>query len=149
LADPREADRFKAKDGSGLKVSTYLDMILVEDGHRAISYIFQVKPKGSNLIGLEYGKINWFWTGSRKLVGLSHDRTTFKIIDEIRVNDRPAIDNPFLTALHAHSRKDYKAKDDISPPLEEQPTNFSIKEESPPKNAHSAPGREERAPLVA
>lgn len=111
LVDPKEVDRFRVKDGSGLKVSTYLDMVLVEDGQRAISYIFHVKPKGSSLIGLEYGKINWFWTGSRKLVGLSHDRTTFKIIDEIRVNDRPPVDNPFLASLHAHSRKDYKVKE--------------------------------------
>jgi len=106
LADPKEADRYRAKDGNGLKVSTYLDMILIEDGDRGVSYVFQVKPKGSNLIAVEHGKINWFWTGSRKLVGISHDRSSFKIIDELRINEKIG-DNPFLSAL----RRDYRAKE--------------------------------------
>jgi hypothetical protein len=88
LADPRDADRYRSKDNSGFKVSTYLDMVLIEDGEKGLSYIFQIKQKGSNLIGLEYGKMNWFWTGGRKLVGLSHNRTSFKIIDEIKLNEK-------------------------------------------------------------
>jgi hypothetical protein len=63
-------------------------MVLIEDGEKGLSYIFQIKQKGSNLIGLEYGKMNWFWTGGRKLVGLSHNRTSFKIIDEIKLNEK-------------------------------------------------------------
>jgi hypothetical protein len=115
LADPREADRYRAKDGSGLKVTTYFDMVLIEDPERAITYVFQVKPKGSNLIGVEYGKVNWFWTGNRKLVGLAHDRTSFKIIDEIKLNERTERENPFITALHSHARKDYKSREGNSP----------------------------------
>lgn len=61
-------------------------MVLIEDPKKAISYVIQLKLKNSELIGVEYGKINWFWTASRKLVGLSHNRTSFKILEDIKVN---------------------------------------------------------------
>ena len=64
-----------------LKVTTYLDMVLIEDSVNRICYVIHIKQKGSSLIAIEYGKMNWFWTASRKIVGLSDDRTCFKAID--------------------------------------------------------------------
>jgi hypothetical protein len=46
-------------------------MILVEDKENSKTYIFHVKPKGSVLIGVEYGEFDWFWTSNRKLVALN------------------------------------------------------------------------------
>lgn len=50
--------------------------------------MIQLRLKNSELIGVEYGQINWFWTASRKLVGLSHNRTSFKILEDIKVNEK-------------------------------------------------------------
>lgn len=63
-------------------------MVLIQDPKKAITYVIQLRLKNSQLIGIEYGKINWFWTASRKLVGLSHNRSSFKILEEIKVNGK-------------------------------------------------------------
>jgi len=57
-----------------------MDLILIQDILNQIAYIFQIKQKNSSLIGVEHGIMNWFWTCSRKLIGLSPNRTSFKII---------------------------------------------------------------------
>lgn len=53
---------------------------MVEDTDKEVTNIFQIKQNGSALVGQVSGKMNWFWACGKKLVGLSVDRSTFKII---------------------------------------------------------------------
>jgi hypothetical protein len=48
----------------------------------------QIRQQESELIAVEYGMYNWFWTSSRKLVGLSLERSNFKIIDGLSLLPR-------------------------------------------------------------
>lgn len=68
------------KDCASFSVSTYFDMIMVSDSELNYSIVFQVRQKASALIAIEYGNFNWFWTSTRKLVGLSANRNSFKLI---------------------------------------------------------------------
>lgn len=56
---------------TALRITTYLDCLLIEDLFRETTYVFQIKQKGSSLVGVERGKFNWFWTSARRLIGLS------------------------------------------------------------------------------
>lgn len=127
-----------------MRVATYLDMAMIEDPQRGVAIIMQIKNSGSNLIGLEYGNMNWYWTGGRKLVGLSLDRKSFKIIDEIKFNDKPEPEHPYYSVLFSEGRKDFKFKEEEKP---SEPKTKGINftniiaqtksEESPKKQAHS------------
>ena len=109
LIDPREVERYRLKGDNALKVTSYFDMVLIEDLERGVSFIFQLKQKGSALIGVEYGKFNWFWTCSRKLVGLSVNRNRFKIIEEIKINEDT--ESGYYAAISP--KKDFKFKESI------------------------------------
>ena len=58
-------------------------MFMIEDSEINISMVFHVKQKGSALVAVEYGKFNWFWTSTRKIIGLSKHRNSFKVIDNL------------------------------------------------------------------
>lgn len=68
------------------KISTYFDLILIQDAELKLGMILQIKQKGSSLIAVEYGNFNWFWTSSRKLVGFSPTRNCFRMIENLKMN---------------------------------------------------------------
>ncbi len=68
------------KECASFSVSTYFDMVMISDSELNLSMVFQIKQKASSMIAIEYGNFNWFWTSTRKLVGLSANRNLFKLI---------------------------------------------------------------------
>ena len=68
------------KDCASFSVSTYFDMIMISDSELNQSIVFQIKQKASSMIAFYDGNFNWFWTSTRKLVGLSSNRNSFKLI---------------------------------------------------------------------
>lgn len=76
------------KDQPTFSVCTYFDMIMVADSEVNLSLIFQIKQKASALVAIEYGNFNWFWTSTRKLVGLSANRSSFKLIESLKLNQK-------------------------------------------------------------
>ena len=40
------------------------------------------------MIAIQYGSFNWFWTSTRKLVGFSPSRNSFKMIDNLKKNQK-------------------------------------------------------------
>lgn len=76
------------KDCASFSVSTYFDMIMISDTELNTTIILQVKQKASSLIAIEYGNFNWFWTSTRKLVGLSANRNSFKLIENLRLHPK-------------------------------------------------------------
>ena len=70
------------------KISTYFDMILIQDCELMIAIVLQIKQKGSCLLAVEYGQFNWFWTATRKLVGFSPTKNSFKMIDTLKKNTK-------------------------------------------------------------
>lgn len=79
------------KNRKSFKISTYFDMVLIQDCELMFAAIFHVKLKGSCLIATEYGSFNWFWTSTRKLVGFSPDRNSFKMIDTLKINKNQGV----------------------------------------------------------
>jgi hypothetical protein len=63
-------------------------MLLIQDSELMMAAIIQIKQKGSCLIAVEYGNFNWFWTSTRKLVGFSPTRNSFRMIDSLKMNHR-------------------------------------------------------------
>lgn len=72
------------------KISTYFDMVMIQDSELMMAVVMQIKQKGSSLIAVEYGNFNWFWTSTRKLVGFSPTKNSFRMIDNLRMNQRVA-----------------------------------------------------------
>jgi len=69
-------------------VSTYFDMIMVSDIYLNLTVVFQIKQKASALIAIEYGNLNWFWTATRKIVGLSVNRNAFTVIENLKLSQK-------------------------------------------------------------
>ena len=82
------------KSQESFKISTYFDMILVQDYELMMAVVFHVKQKGSCLIAVEYGEFLWSWTATRKLVGFSPKNNSLKIIDNLKMNVREGEDWP-------------------------------------------------------
>lgn len=70
------------------KISTYFDMLLIQDSELLLAAIVQIRQKGSCLIAVEYGNFNWFWTSTRKLVGFSPTRNSFRMIESLKMNQK-------------------------------------------------------------
>jgi 2C-methyl-D-erythritol 2,4-cyclodiphosphate synthase len=85
-------DVMKLIQRKAFKISTYFDMVLIQDFEMMLAVIFQIKQKGSSLIAVEYGCFNWFWTSTRKLIGFSPARNTFKIIDTLKKNNKASLE---------------------------------------------------------
>lgn len=45
LADPQEINRYRQKGPNSLRVSTYFDLVLIEDIVKGVSFIIQLKAK--------------------------------------------------------------------------------------------------------
>lgn len=76
------------KSKPSFKISTYFDMIMMQDAELKIGMILQIKQKDSSLVAVEYGNFNWFWTCSRKLVGFSPTRNSFRMIENLKLNHK-------------------------------------------------------------
>ena len=58
-----------------------------------LAIVLYIKVKGSCLIAIEYGNFSWFWTSTRKLVGFSPTRNSFKMIDNLKKNEKGMIND--------------------------------------------------------
>ena len=56
-----------------------------------LAVVFHIRVKGSCMIAIQYGSFNWFWTSTRKLVGFSPSRNSFKMIDNLKKNQKAAL----------------------------------------------------------
>ena len=63
-------------------------MVLIQDSELMLAVVLHIRQKGSSLIAVEYGNFNWFWTSTRKLVGFSPTRNSFRMIDNLKMNPK-------------------------------------------------------------